>query len=227
MRLLNSAENPNALAGIALLILLAVFAGPTVFPEVIKNTFSFINATEGPPCYTLRDGEGRTNHQSLIGRAVSIENDSPISLSVRTGGTNNNGELKITIVVSNNTLGTVPILVTEGQLITDPNQPLNGFGVVVNSTAAVPNIGENINSYPENRIRLMGPRQICVHEVDVPANQVSPNIVEANSTIKAFYRNTTRGVAIPNDTRPTIYSDQGLWTGVVESPVVSASATVQ
>ncbi len=227
MRFLNSAENPNTLAGIALLILLAVFAGPTVFPEVIKDTFSFINATEGPPCHTLRDGKGRTNHQSLIGRTVSTGSDSPISLSVRTGGVNNNGEFKVTVVVSNNSLGTVPILVTEGQLITNPTQPSSGFGVVVNSTAPVPNIGENVGSYPENRLRLLGPRQICVHEVNVPSGQVSPNIVEANSTIKAFYRNNTQGVATSTDTRPAIYSDQGLWTGVVESPVISASAIIQ
>ena len=225
MRFLNRAENPNALAGIALLILLAVFAGPTVFPEVIKNTFSFIDATEGPPCYTLRDGSDRSNHQSLIGRAVSTEIESPLELTVRTSAAAEGA--KVTIVVTNQTLGTVPILVIEDRIITDPNLPENGFGIVISSTAPVPNVGENINSYPESRIKLMGPRQVCVHEATLGSNQLPPQFVTADATIKAFYRNSVRGTAIANGTNPVIYADQGLWTGVVESPVINVTASVQ
>jgi len=90
MRYFNRRNNPNALAGLFLLFLLAVFAGPTVFPELLTNlgeTITFIEIDEGVPCARLRTGEDRSTHQSLLGRTVSQEADPPISLSARTTST--------------------------------------------------------------------------------------------------------------------------------------------
>lgn len=232
MRFLNRAENPNTLAGLFLLILLAVFAGPTVFPQLLASTIPF--ADEGIPCDWLRNGENRATNQSLLGRAISQRPDPPISLSVRTSAlpANTEANFSITIVVTNNTLGTVPILVTPNQLIFDPNQANSGFGVVfgtVASTIVVPNIGENIGSYPEDRIRLLGPRQICVHRVERPFGQI-PNqsaLTADNATITAFYRNATVGTTVAVGNRPTIYVDQGLWTGVVQSSPQRIGAAAQ
>lgn len=229
MRYLNRAENPNTLAGIFLLILLAVFAGPTVFPQLIATSVPF--ADEGVPCSWLRSGENRAYNQSLLGREISQRSDSPISLSVRTGSlpSDQTGTLEISIIVTNNTLGTVPILVTPGQLILDPNQAASGFGVVFNSAAPVTNVGEAVGSYSEDRIRVLGPRQICVHTVDVPWGSIPNNtaLVTANATIMAFYRNNTVGSAIPTGNQPAVFSDQGLWTGVVTSSPRNTGGAVQ
>lgn len=232
MRFLGSdrVDNPNTLAGIFLLILLAVFAGPTVLPQLIRNTFSFVDAAEGPPCSTLRNGENRATHQSLLGREISQRIQPPISLSVRTGTVppDPNAEFVITVVVINETIGTVPILVTPDQLILNPNNGLNGIGVVFNNpTVIVPNGTEQVTSYTEERIRLLGPRQLCVHRVSVPLNQV-PNfsaLIAENANIKAFYRNSTRGSAIPQPGQTPIFNDQGLWVGVVESQPQTVAAT--
>lgn len=229
MRFLGRRDNSNTLAGLVLLVLLAVFAGPTVFPELLTTLgemVQVIEIDEGAPCDRLRTAEDRTTHQSLIGRAVADEIDSPLSLSVRTGGLpeTQDGNLVISVIVRNTTIGTIPILVTPDALILDPNQPINGLGVVFNG-AVVTNPGENITSYPEDRMRLLGPRQTCVHRVSIPVAQIGSlsALTAENSTIRAFYRNTVAGQAIPNGTDAVIYTDQGLWTGLVTSDNVPIS----
>ena len=56
MRLLGRGDNPNAVAGLFLLILLLVLAGPSAFPRLVENV-EF--ADEGVPCRWLRQGEDR------------------------------------------------------------------------------------------------------------------------------------------------------------------------
>jgi hypothetical protein len=221
MRFFNRRENPNAIVGLFLLILLAVFAGPNTLPQLIASIVPV--ADEGIPCSWLREGTGRATSQSLIGRNVSSRSDPPISLSVRTSTITGdpNQRFAITVVVVNDTLGTIPILVTPDSLILDPAQAASGLGVVINSEAPVPQTGENVSSYPETRIRLLGPRQRCVHRVEYTLSDF-PNvsaIAFGGATIKAFYRNTVSGTATATPGNPTIYTDQGLWTGVVESPL--------
>lgn len=222
MRLFNRTENPNAIVGLFLLILLAVFAGPNTLPRLLADVVPF--ADEGVPCVWLREADNRASHQSLIGRTLSNQDEPPISLGVRTSQlnpTDPNQNFSITVVVNNQTLGTIPVLITPDDLILDPNQPRSGLGVVFNSDAAVPSAGETVDSYPSSRIRLLGPRQRCVHRVTYALNdeRLPPisSISFGNATIKAFYRNNTRGTAVPSGTAPAVYTDQGLWTGVVES----------
>jgi hypothetical protein len=219
MRFFNRRDNPNAIVGLFLLILLAVFAGPNTLPQLLSTAVPFVD--EGVPCEWLRPGSERAAHQSLIGRIVSQRSAPPISLSVRTSTITGDPDqvFAVTVTVINQTLGTIPILVTPGNLILDPNQAVNGLGVVFNSDAPVPAIGENVASYPENRIRLLGPRQRCVHRVEYRLSDF-PNvsaIAFGGATIKAFYRNDSTGSAPPAAGQQTIYTDQGLWTGVVES----------
>lgn len=218
----NRVGNPNTLAGIFLLIMLAVFAGPSVLPQLIRNTLSVIDASEGPACASLRTGEDRAIHQSLLGRASSQRIQPPISLDVRTGPLppDPTGNFVITVVITNETIGTIPILVTDDQLILDPNNGLNGIGVVFNNpTGIIANGTEGVNSYAEDRVHLLGPRQLCVHRVTLPLNQVPgfSALIDQNATVKAFYRNNARGTAIAAPGQTPIFSDQGLWVGVVES----------
>ena len=216
MRFLNRRENPNAIAGLFLLILLAVFAGPTVLPQLIANTIPF--ADEGVPCTRLHDGSERAEQQSLIGRAVSDDpSDPPISLRLRTGGVQPDNTISISVVVTNETLGSVPILVTEGSLILNPQEARNGLGVVFGQTPIPQGVGENVGAYDPNRIRLLGPRQVCVHRVRVPLSQIpnSSALVAENVTATAFYRNNNPGSLAVTGTN--IFPDQGLWVGQVQS----------
>lgn len=161
-------------------------------------------------------------HQSLLGRAASLSTDPPISLDVRVSPVSladPNQLVVFSVVVVNNTLGTVPILLTPNQLILSPNQPGSGLGVVFpGTTQNVSNLGEGVNSYPLSRIRLLGPQQRCVHRVAIPFSQIPGGSALAadNSTVRAFYRNDVRGVAQSTGGLST-YSDQGLWVGVATS----------
>lgn len=216
----NRRDNPNAIVGMFLLILLAIFAGPTTLPQLVSSLVPFVD--EGVPCSWLRQGSNRATFQSLIGREVANRSDPPLSLSVRTSTITGDPDQRfaITITVVNETLGTIPILVQPDTLILDPNQAASGFGVAFNTDAPVPATGENVNSYPESRIRLLGPRQRCVHRVEYTLSQF-PNvsaIAFGGATVKAFYRNNVSGGTTASGNNPTIYTDQGLWTGVVESP---------
>lgn len=226
MRFVNR-ENPNAMVAAVALLMLAVFAGPNLLPTLISRTLPF--ADEGVPCSRLTVGDGRAYHQSIIGRSVSADDAPPISLEFRTSSlpTTPDGTFTIAITVINRSIGPVPILVTPGQLILDPNQPLSGFGVVFNSNAAVPLTGET-QGYNESRIHILNPRQRCVHRVELVFNQTPglSALVAENSTLKVYYRNPIPGVAVPDGTRPPIYADQGLWVGVVESePLTVRQAT--
>lgn len=214
-RFFNRRENPNALAGLFLLILLAVFAGPTVLPELIATAVPFVD--EGVPCGRLRDGSDRAQHQSLLGREVSSDpTDAPISLIARGEGINADSSITVSIVVTNDTLGTVPIVISEGGLISAAGDGRNGFGVLFGDTV-VSAATETLNTYPANRIRLLAPRQRCVYRATIAANAVpNPSVLVAeNVTLTAFYRNNSQG-QIPF-VAGNVYQDQGLWVGVTQS----------
>jgi hypothetical protein len=216
LRFINRRENPNAIAGLFLLILLAVFAGPTVLPQLIANTIPFID--EGVPCTRLRDGSQRAVQQSLIGRAVSNDpSNPPVRLRVRTGGVEPDSTISISVIVINETLGTVPILVTEDSMILNPQEARNGIGVVFGQTPIPQGVGEAGGTYAADRIHLLGPRQLCVHRVRVPLSQIpnSSALVAENITATAFYRNNNPGSLAVTGT--TLFPDQGLWVGQVES----------
>ena len=82
MRYLNRSNNPNAIVGLFMLILLAILAGPGTLPQLISSIPSF---EEGVPCDWLRQGQDRAHHQSLLSRLLTEQEDSPISLDVRVG----------------------------------------------------------------------------------------------------------------------------------------------
>jgi hypothetical protein len=48
-----------------------------------------------------------------------------------------------------------------------------------------------------------------------------PSIATGAATVKAYYRNTTRGIAQRTDPQSLpVFSDQGLWVGLAESTSV-------
>lgn len=219
MQFLRRPTSTNALVGIFLLVLLAVFAGPGMLPRIISSIIP--SADESIPCEWLRSGQDRADHQSLIGRSVV----NPLSLRVRTSALPRTAEEKlvINIVITNESIGTVAIYYNPTQVRLGDDGVTSGLGVVFNSPGAIPAGQNQAVAYPESDIRLLGPRQSCVHRIEFPANQYpDASISTGNATVKAYYRNTTRGAsALTTSLATPIYADQGLWVGVVESAPVT------
>ncbi len=222
MRYFNRNENPNALVGIFLLILLAVFIGPNMLPRLASSIAPGL-IDESIPCAWLRSAEQLAYHQSLIGRAAL----NPLSLTVRTSSvpTTADGTLVISVIVANDSLGTVPIVYNPTQVIVNDNGT-SGLGIIFTPAA---NLSTGANradsaSYPETNIRLLGPRQRCIHRIEFPATQLGANIGSGAAQVKAFYRINNAGQVQASAVATAIYNDQGLNivpNGYLESPPVS------
>lgn len=225
MRFFNRTENPNTLVGIFLLVLLAVFIGPNMLPRIVTSIAPGID--EAVPCAWLQNGIDRANHQSLIGRAAV----NPIQLAVRTSAAPNGADstFRITITVINESLGTVPIVYNEQQVIIGDNGT-SGLGLIFDAPVNIPlnSARSDASSFPEANIRLLGPRMRCVHRIDFPASQVS---ITPGTSIRAFYRITSAGqiTQLQNPAATPIYPDQGLAiirNGYVESPTFTIPITL-
>lgn len=226
MRILNRSENPNTLVGIFLLVLLAVFIGPNVLPRIVSSFAPGID--ESIPCAWLRSSNGRANHQSLLGRAAV----DPIRLIVKTTSIPNTADATFTIrlTVINESLGTIPIVYDENEVIVGDNGT-SGLGLIFSPGVNLPISAarQDAGSFPESDIRLLGPRQRCVHRIDVPGGQVS---IGPGTQVRAFYRITTAGQTIQSQgaIETPIYNDQGLdvlRTGYVESAPFDIPLTIQ
>lgn len=220
--------NTNMIVGMILLLLLLVIAGPGNLPRFISGIFP--QFYEGIPCAWLRTAQDRGNHQSLIGRSA----ENPISLRVVTSPipTDPAGSLVIQIVVTNDSLGTVPIIYNPNNVVVG-DSGANGLGLIFtppNSlTAGTPlPAGQTI---AEENIRLLGPRQRCIHTEEFPAGNVliDPSLTSGTAQVRAFYRNNTRGqvVQAQGAVATPVYTDQGLWTGFVESDSVGIPLATQ
>jgi hypothetical protein len=212
-------SNTNAVVAIFLLVTLAIFAGPNLLPSLVATIFP--NGGESIPCGWLRSGVERAEHQSLIGRTARADQ---LEIRVRSSSlpTTPDGRLLITIVLTNDSLGTVAIIYNPTQVRLGDDGVSSGLGVVFNSTARLPAGGGGNGPVPESDIRLLGPRQSCIHQLTFAPNQYpDATIGTGAATVKAYYRNTDVGVAqqVTPRTSP-IYSNQGLWTGVIESVAV-------
>lgn len=199
-------DNPNVLVGIFLLILLSVFMGPNVLPRLISSISPIID--EAIPCDWLRRGFDRGAHQSLIGRAT---NDA-LELEVRAGQVpvDANGTLSIDIVVINRSLGTIPILYNPNQVDIGDNGS-SGLGIIFDpgNYMARSTGRSDAQSYPEQDIRILGPRQRCIHTISIPGSQLDPNVRGGAASARAYYRINTAGVVAQAGPTP-IYPDQGL-----------------
>lgn len=229
MRFLGRRDNPNAVAGLFLLILLMVLAGPSAFPRLVEN-FEF--ADEGVPCRWLREGEDRAFHQSLISRAISLGSDPPISLHVETSAisTDPNTQFIVAITVVNNTVGPVPFIIPiDDTVVVGTGTGENGLGIVFNATQAIPQSNQ-VGTYAEEQIHILGPRQRCVHRVSFPINQIlqiDQSIGIGSGQIRAFYRNSSRGGIGATGNPNQAYSDQGLWIGIIESDPFAIAISTQ
>lgn len=197
-------DNPNTFIGIILLIVLGVFVGPNLLPEFLSDLSPLIFA--GIPCDRLPEAEDLAAHQSIIGRSVQ----DPLLLEVDASPIGDDGALVIRVTITNASLGTIPIYYNEDDIPTNDNGT-NGFGITINPpplSGATSRLTGNLNSYPEVDIRMLGPRQKCVHSFNFIA---SPQMVSSGGTAQAFYRMTTNGQQQPQSLNTnTIFPDQGL-----------------
>jgi hypothetical protein len=213
-------SNTNAVVAIFLLVTLAIFAGPNLLPNLVATIFP--NGGESIPCAWLRSGTERAEHQSLIGR-----NARPDQLEIRvrssTLPTTPDGRLLITIVLTNESLGTVAILYSPGGIRFGDDGVSSGMGLAFNSSTPLPSggIGQSV-AIPESEIRLLGPRQSCIHQVTFTPDQYpDPSIGSGAATVKAYYRNISTGIATQVTALTSqIFGNQGLWTGMIESAPV-------
>src|SRR6185503_20011781 len=155
MRYFRRAGNPNALVAIFLLVLLAIFAGPGMLPNLLPSLIP--GADESIMCACLRTGTERAQHQSRIGR----EAVNPLSLKVRTTAcpTQPGQTLAVSIVITNNSLGTVAIYYNPAQVRYGDDGVTSGLGLIPNSNSTVPRGQNQGGSIPESDIRLLGQRQ--------------------------------------------------------------------
>lgn len=210
-------DTSNTVIGIILLVMLLVFVGPTVIPRALSQTLTFFD--EAIPCERLRMASDRGRHQSLIGTSA----EDPLTIRVVPDAVPPPSEpdatWRIRIVISNNTIGTVPIVYAPNEVITGDATNRSGIGLLLFDNANqevrfdIPgnspgNIG--VNSYPNNVIRLLGPRQRCIHTERIPYSSLPQNM-RGGGTVSAYYRITTDGV-VPavGGTTPQVYQSQGL-----------------
>jgi hypothetical protein len=217
-------DSNNQLVGLFLLVLLAVFIGPNVTPRLINSIAPTLDETI--PCDWLRQSENLAYHQSLIGRAAS----SPIQLQTRAhtyvDSATQQTMLSINIVVINNSLGTVPFVYNPNQIMIGDNGS-SGLGVLFNTGNVANTVArQDSGSFPESNIRLLNPRQRCIHRVQIFTNQ-APGATE----VRSYYRINTAGTTVQTNPMATpIFRDQGLAVvpnGYVESPPVSIPITAQ
>jgi hypothetical protein len=213
-------NNQNFVIGVILLIALLFLAGPGTLPRFLARFSPYF---EGIPCGNVRTASDRANHQSLLGRSA----ENPLVLSISTSGipTDPAASLLIQITVINNSVGSVPFIYNPNEVIIGDNNS-SGLGIVFtpNTSLATTANRQDTQSYPENEIRILGPRQRCVHTIDIAGGnvQIDPQLRSGNTQVYAFYRGASRGaIPPPVAAEPTpIYPDQGLPTGVVRSDSV-------
>jgi hypothetical protein len=218
MRVFRRSGNSNFFIGVILLILLAVFAGPATLPRFLSNVIP--QFYEGVPCAWLRTAEDRAFHQSLLGRAAS----EPFSLRVQTTAipTDPSASMFVNIVITNNSLGTVPFVYDPNSVVVGDNGT-SGIGLIFTPTNSLfaGTQRQDSGTVPEQNLRILGPRQSCVVTVEFPAGNVLPDpaVTSGSARVRAYYRNNTSGQIVQGvGTLATpIYTDQGLWTGYVES----------
>lgn len=211
----------NRIVGLVLLVLLAVLAGPSTLPRLLSSVLPGV-VYEGVPCAWLRTADDRADHQSLLGRAAQ----NPLRLRVQTTAIprDASGALYIQITVVNESLGTIPIVYNPRSVIVGDNGT-NGLGLLFVPPVSLSTGGVRNPTGADSDLRLLGPRQRCVHLVEFPAGNVlvDPALASGQASVRAYYRNNTVGATVqePGVAATPIFRDQGLWIGYVESEPVS------
>lgn len=199
-------NNPNAFIGIVLLVVLVVFVLPDRLPGSIAGLSPQLFG--GIPCARLPAAKNLAAHQSILGRQAQ----DPLQLNLTAGDISGEGELVMRLSVANISLGTVPIVFQEDNFVVAvADDDSDGFGLIVQPA---PDVGllaranPNSATYAESDIRLLGPRQTCVHSLELVA---SAAMISEGGTASAWYRMRAAGEQQPqSEGVREIFPDQGL-----------------
>ena len=199
-------SNPNTFIGLILLVLLGIFVLPDRIPQFIADLSPYWFG--GIPCGRLPEAKDLAAHQSIIGRAVS----DPLLLEIAASQIDAEDQLVIRLSVTNRSLGVVPIVYQAGNIsVAAADDATDGFGFIVKpapAAGAKERTNPNPATYVEADIRLLGPRQRCVHATTLTA---AAAMVADGGAAQAWYRMSVAGAQQPQSDGPReIYPDQGL-----------------
>ncbi len=204
--------NRSVVAILFLVVLVSLALGPNTLPKLLSQAIPGFD--QGVPCAWLRLGDDRAFHQSLLGRAA----EAPLSVSVAVSALPSQPDsfLVVRVTLTNNSLGTVPIIFNPQQVIVGDNGT-SGLGLIFSPANSL-DLGfsrpGDPASFPESNLHVLQPRQSCIYEADFPAGNVliDPAVTSGNATVTAYYRSNGPGQVIPNPATPAtpIYYDQGL-----------------
>ena len=219
----NEGTNPNPFIGIVLLTVLVVFVLPERLPQFLSDLSPYLFS--GAPCGRLPVAGDLQAHQSVIGRSVQ----SPLRLELAPTSIADDGGLLLRLTIVNTSLGTIPIVFQPDNIaVAAEDDETNGIGIIVNpepADGASERSNPDPGGYAESDIRLLGPKQRCVHVLELTASQA---MIDDGGSAHAYYRMTAAGEhPSQNEAARTIYSDQGLdiiADGVVFSPEVEIDA---
>lgn len=211
----------NAGIGILLLIFMFVMAGP--------RTFSNLISLEGS-CASLRRPSEPDIHQSLIQREAS-QRMTPIRVRVRVSGQRDDGSQVVTVVLTNATVGTLPIVIPNDSNFPDGrldvnNQTSDGVGILVTGAVTLPTLSDTRAPVAYDQVRMLVPQQSCTVSRVLSAAEAAQAGLRAGAPVTGYYRNSTSGT-ITQRTVNSVFPDLGLWVGAVASqPVVVPSVFI-
>ncbi len=199
-------NNPNTYVGVILLVVLAVFVLPDRLPQFISDLSPQLFA--GIPCGRLPSAGDLATRQSIIGRRAS----DPLLLELDASEIDGDGGLLLRLSVTNRSLGALPIVYQEDNIsVAAGDDSSDGFGFIIVPAPAVGTKARsdpNPTAYAEADIRLLGPRQKCVHTLTIRA---AAAMISGGGSAQAWYRMSVAGAPQPpSDGKGAIYSDQGL-----------------
>ena len=160
-------------------------------------------------------------HQSLIQREAS-QRMTPIRVRVRVSDSNLDGSRTITVILTNLTVGALPIHVPNNPignpdgLINVDNMSNDGVGVYVNVPFTQTSLSDTRTPITEDQVRLLVPLQSCSISQIFPAAFLASSGISPGKVITGYYRNSTSGV-INQRTAQSLFGDMGMWVGVVAS----------
>ena len=216
-------NNPNAFIGVILLVVLIVFILPERLPSFISDLSPQLFS--GIPCARLPAAKNLAAHQSILGRQAQ----DPLLLELTAGEIDDEDGLMMRLSVTNTILGTVPIVFQQDNfVVAETDDDTDGFGIIIQPAPAAglrERADPNPETYVEGDIRLLGPRQNCVHAVELLASAV---MIADGGNASAYYRMRVAGAQQPQrEGVRQIYADQGLdilADGVVFAEAVEISA---
>ena len=199
-------DNPNSYIGIILLVILAIFVLPARLPAFIANFRP--DSVGGMPCGRLPAARDLAAHQSILARAAV----DPLRLALSANDIDAEGELSLRLTVSNKSLGSVPILFQNDNLVVAGEEDeSNGLGLLIRpapSDGTVDRTDADRAGYDEADIRFLGPWQTCAHDIEVTA---SATMISDGGTARAWYRMVIAGEHAPqSEGTQVIFPDQGL-----------------